>query len=835
MFRILKKIITYVLLAYVALYSIVWLFSPTVIRYFLSDYLSQHQLVLSDVSSIRYNPFISHLEITDVSISKSNELETVVFSLDVLELELHFYELLFDQVYVSAFVIDGLYVKVKKSAAGSDEGIEVAGISLPQNQAEQEPNSAPAPDDSSGAGEASFPYQLDAPEVTLKNSVIELAVDESTHRVKLNSFVISDLAATLAKQSLLLAVDSEVNQSSLTLDVKADLNQDDGKIRVDLDLTKIDLAHFKHFLPESITAFEGVVSYSGQHEISIEPSAIAVDWPKLSLKAENVLFTQDERTVKLAKHRLDSDALKVSVNLGNDGTGDDNSGDGLSGKSDTGDQSATVVAEGSAQISLDDFKTFYKSEENMLSAFKNLALNDVEFLIKEENSNVDVGQIQLTDAFLSDNVKDDVPALAQFKALTINKVKLTEQGIAIDDISLAGLALDAELNKDKVLLNLVELGIPVEDTQPVTEGTAVETETVASEEPQEAAQHKASEFAISLGEFRLADNADIHFTDNSVNPVYERHIAVTSLNAGPFDNQSPDNEIPYKAVGKSDKYAHFEFSGIVKPFAEVPVYSLKGFFKEISLPGISSYIKDALQYEIQSGQLDLGLDVTLTGTVIDGDADVLLRGIELTAADDHEAGTMQDHTSVPFNVALGMLKDSDGNVELSLPLSGDTSNPSFGFSGFMTLLVQQATIAAAQDYLITTFVPYASVVKVAIVAGEFALKVRVNDLVYPPGKVELQPEHEVFLKEFAALMKDKEDVQVRLCAVATAEDIGKPAGTVITEAADIQQLKVISNQRAHNFKDYMVEKEGVGSSRLLNCTPQINSSIEAKPSLTFET
>ncbi|UZE97164.1 DUF748 domain-containing protein [Alkalimarinus alittae] len=338
-----------------------------------------------------------------------------------------------------------------------------------------------------------------------------------------------------------------------------------------------------------------------------------------------------------------------------------------------------------------------------------------------------------------------------------------------------------------------------------------------------------------MGAFNLKNDAHIYFTDNGVSPAYKRHFIVTTLNAGPFDTQRPDDESLYTVVGKSDKYASFNFSGRAKPFSATPFYHLNGFFHEVSLPGISAYIKEALRYEIQSGQLDLGLDVTLTGDIIDGEADVLLRGIELTAADDHEAGSINDQTSVPFNMALGLLKDGDGNVELSLPLLGDINSPSFGLSGFMTLVIQQATLSAAKDYLMTTFVPYASVVKVAIVAGEFALKVRVNDLVYPAGEVALQPEHDVFLEEFSALMKDKEDVSLKLCAVAVAADIDKPAGTKMTEASDIEQLNAISNQRVENFKDYMVDEEGISSSRLLLCTPQINSSKDAKPSLTFST
>ncbi|UZE97163.1 hypothetical protein [Alkalimarinus alittae] len=125
--------------------------------------------------------------------------------------------------------------------------------------------------------------QFVIPTLTLKNSAIELAIDEALHELKLNSFVISDLNATLAAQRLLLAIDSEINQSSLSLEIKADLNAGTGNVMVDVGLTKIDIARFKHFLPDNITELEGQASYHGQHVIELGADSITVAWPRLNV------------------------------------------------------------------------------------------------------------------------------------------------------------------------------------------------------------------------------------------------------------------------------------------------------------------------------------------------------------------------------------------------------------------------------------------------------------------------------------------------------------------------------------------------------------------------
>jgi hypothetical protein len=142
-------------------------------------------------------------------------------------------------------------------------------------------------------------------------------------------------------------------------------------------------------------------------------------------------------------------------------------------------------------------------------------------------------------------------------------------------------------------------------------------------------------------------------------------------------------------------------------------------------------------------------------------------------------------------------------------------------------------MSAAKEYLLTTFVPYANVVNVAMSAGDYLLKVRFNDLAFPIKETQLSDQHTEFLTQFSALMKDKPDTQLTLCAIATPQDINKPMGIEITDKAEIKQLAEMSEKRLDNFKEYMVKQEGVSSSRLLLCSPKIDSSVDAKPRITF--
>ena len=116
---------------------------------------------------------------------------------------------------------------------------------------------------------------------------------------------------------------------------------------------------------------------------------------------------------------------------------------------------------------------------------------------------------------------------------------------------------------------------------------------------------------------------------------------------------------------------------------------------------------------------------------------------------------VKDQVSMPLNIALGMLMDGDGNLELGVPLSGKTSDPSFGLSSFIALVTQKAAMSAAESYVMKTFVPYANIVSIAKSAGEFLLKVRFEDLPYEINQVTPNVSQQAYLDPFIALMQDK--------------------------------------------------------------------------------
>jgi hypothetical protein len=809
--KTLAKAIKFFSLFIIALLLIIWLSSPFVSRHYLTKYLNEHQLTLADKTTIRYNPFWSNLNIRELEIVSVENSDKPLISLKSLNVTLSLFKLLTDTLFVSEFAIDGLYLDVNLNGESPIiGGFVIANNSNETKKSVETPAAQTADLAKDSNNEVANNYQVSLPYFSLSNATFNVGIEQSQQEFIINSLVIKNVLASTKTQQAEVVLNALINKAPLLLKLNADLTSEQRKISSEITLSELALAPLQPLLTANITeqeplTMQGSISLNSKQSISLSTAVTDINVETFELKATDFKATQKNKTLALNIFPLTLENFSLVL---------------------VNEQAPKI--NGTASLNINDLKAYEGEGAQLLAKISTIKLDDITVTTTESLITASIKNLIIEQSLFAENTTDNFPPLAQFKNLSINDVTVSQQGLFIDTINLLGLTIDTNLDKEK---NITGLPTSPKDQPPVAEPIAKTINSPKTIEGEAGSEEKL--FLLSLNSFSFGDTAGITFIDRSTSPYYKRSFNITTFNAGPFDNQKPQQESNFTLTGNSDKYANFNLSAVAKPFSKKDYYKLNGFFKEVSLPSLSTYIAQALNYELKSGQLDVDLDVTIDDKKIAGKTKLFLRGVELGAANDHETGTVKSQTSVPFNIALGMLKDGDGNVELDIPLKGSTDDPSFGMSGFINLLVKKATMSAAKEYLITTFVPYANVVNVAMSAGDYLLKVRFNDLNFPIKETQLTAQQSQFLAQFSALMTDKLDTQLTLCAIATPEDIDKPLGTKITDIDDIKQLAEISGQRLEAFKDYMVKEHGIASSRLLLCSPKIDSTKGAKPRITF--
>ena len=820
-------------MAIFCLFFLIWIMSPYLSHYFIQQQLNTYQLTLNEQSSIRYNPFITQVTIDDLQLSKNNK---TVFAIEKLTLETSIIKLLFKQLDISKFAIDGLFAKVDIN----DEKINVAGIEIDtsknntpeassnpeaaaQTHSENNTDKVTEKNSDKNSSNAAPDYQLVMSELSLTNSRIELTLNKQPIPIILTTINVTNLSADSTHQQAHLLTDVNILNAQITLKADANLQKNLGMINSEFALINADLSSFQPWLPAEIENLLGTANLSSTAQLSLSTDNTELALTETALAVDGLSFMNQKQLIAIDNQAVNLSELNVILS-----------------------EDKPLSIEGSGDLSVSNLSVKNQQHAHYVIASIRQIINEA-FTISSPNFAPQLSFEHLTvdDVKISRDHSSELPALTQFNQLAINNVTVSATAAEIETITLSELMVHAEIDKNKVLANLKAINslkanneLSATSTSSEAEAEVVKAEENIEQSPTEIDAKNTqpqTNFHLKLGSFALLNDSKIHFNDLSVKPVYERDFILSEFHFGPLDTHVPELESKLTIRGKSNEYSKITIDGIAKPFLPEPYYAVEGGITEVSLQEVSAYIKDSLNYEIKSGQLNVAIDVQLSGKKITGEKNILLRGLDFTAVDDHDVDSLKDKTAIPFAIALGMLKDSQGNVELNIPLTGSTDDPSFGISGFITLLVKQATMSAAKDYLMTTFVPYANVVSIAMTAGEMLLKVRFNDLEYPVNQFTFNEQQQEFLQQFALLMKDKPETQVTICPVSTPADIGSALGSKVTTESDIDQLTELSIKRFKTFKKEMVEQHQLESSRLLMCTPQIDSAKDAKPRLTFAT
>jgi len=774
---------------FIGLYLVIWAISSPLSKYFIAPILVEQGLTLSSDTSIRYNPFMSQLTVSDLTLYLNKEEK--VLSINELSIRLTLFRLFFDKIVISKFQLDNAYIKIKKTATQ----LVIAGIDLNKQNSSNE-----SQEKITETEPKSFDYQLILPKLDFSQINIDIENNNNPHQVVINNLLITQVKASEQSQQANINLKSIIDGTELTLDVDASFEQGQGEVNTQLAIIDYPIAKLQRYV-EDLSELSGAFSLVSEQSIAITTEQIKLHLKAAEITNKNLVVGYEQQFFTLDNLQQNINDLKLTLNQGE-----------------------ITELSGQGKITLNKASVYHNKPSQKLAYFEQLALNNMSFHFTD-TAEVKIAEFIIDNIFASKNEDTDLPPIVKLKQFSISDIIISEHYLAVNQIQLDSLQSQVILNKEKVISNLVALPVTKAEQEEVIE----EVDQV-DQVDQEINATKA-EFIVSLNELTLINDTQLSFLDNSVEPAAKRKLFIDKLTLGALSNaqDKKGNQTPFELVGRSNKYAHFDFKGFSQPFSQKPIHHLEGFLKELSLRAVSTYTQQAMQIELKSGQLNTGIDVTLEGEQLDGNVVILLQGLETGIADSDEAGALIDQGALPLNMALGMLKDSDGNVELDVPLSGSTSDPQFGMSSIVSLITQKAIWMATQDYLLKTFVPYANIVSAAMAVGEFALKLRFEDLPYQAKQISISEDQQAYLQAFIALMQDQEKTRVNICAISTPADINLKSGSKVTDKSHIKQLKEIGEQREEAFKEYIIKHGNVASSRLLLCSPKIDSSENSQP------
>ncbi|MFI8621156.1 DUF748 domain-containing protein [Marinomonas sp. NPDC078689] len=424
------------------------------------------------------------------------------------------------------------------------------------------------------------------------------------------------------------------------------------------------------------------------------------------------------------------------------------------------------------------------------------------------------------------------PPLATLSHLEVNQVNANQDGAQIKSVLTKNLVSNVLMDKERRISNLVFIDAnqqtPPDATVPKTSAPKEKDANNTLEKTPGAAQDPAfkAPYYVILGAFDLTGTSSVHLEDNGVKPPLKRTLEITKLSLRNLNTKDKKQATTLALEVKNGKYTKLNGDLTIWPLADELTMQSELTVSQAELPPYSPYIANVLGYQIDSGQLNLDLKLDSQQGELSGKSHLVLKQFDLGGT--YESGSAIKAGVIPLNIAVGALKDSNNNIDLDIPLSGNIDSPSFGWSDFLFIPVKKALFQASSSYLLQTFVPYANVITVAQFASDQLLKIRVKPLIYQAKETTIEDQQDVFLKQLVALLKDKKQSELKICGIASYVDLGleQPPATIDDQAR--HQANLIAEERANHLKDYLVSQD-IDSARLFICSPELDFSKKSQP------
>ncbi|MEV4782538.1 DUF748 domain-containing protein [Burkholderia sp. LMU1-1-1.1] len=168
-------------------------------------------------------------------------------------------------------------------------------------------------------------------------------------------------------------------------------------------------------------------------------------------------------------------------------------------------------------------------------------------------------------------------------------------------------------------------------------------------------------------------NAKLDFTDLSLRPqfgakIYELSGLITGLSS------KADARSQIELDGRVDDFGLARIRGQLNPFVPADNTDVNVVFKNVDMVSASPYSMKFAGYKIAQGKISLDLQYKVRNSQLEGNNQIVLDNLTLGERIDSP-----DAIKLPLELALAILKDSNGRIDLGVPVSGNMNDPQFSY------------------------------------------------------------------------------------------------------------------------------------------------------------
>jgi hypothetical protein len=280
----------------------------------------------------------------------------------------------------------------------------------------------------------------------------------------------------------------------------------------------------------------------------------------------------------------------------------------------------------------------------------------------------------------------------RWKSLHIGQLdlRLGDDALAIGEIALSDFFARAIINPEGKL-NLLQMVRHESPEAPVPADAAPDqaatTEPAAGKAAAPVAPAKPLPFPLRIERVTLQAGS-INFTDNFIKPNYSarlRQIGGRVSGLSTAEGSIADVELR----GSYDDVAPLNLTARVNPLSQQPYLDLQADVKGLDMSPFSPYSGKYAGYAIEKGKLSLFVKYKIENRLLTAENRIFLD--QLTFGEPVDS---PEATKLPVNLALALLKNRRGEIDINLPISGSLDDPQFSVGGLILKVIGNLFVKA---------------------------------------------------------------------------------------------------------------------------------------------
>jgi hypothetical protein len=384
----------------------------------------------------------------------------------------------------------------------------------------------------------------------------------------------------------------------------------------------------------------------------------------------------------------------------------------------------------------------FKPAEELLS-WKDLSLDGLEVALQPDVApHIEVAQTSLSDFFAK-------LTLSEAGRLNLQDVTASEPDSAGTD-SAGTLAKDASQTAG----TSANTSPPVAAVASTSDSKKIAIYTGNTMAKAENSSQDALAPLIRMGPISLS-NGRVDFNDRFIKPNYSARLSELTGKLSAFSSVASDGQVQLADLelrGRVEGTASLEILGKVNPLAKPVALDIKGRVRDLELAPLSTYSARYAGYGIERGKLsvDVAYKVQPDGQLTASN-NIVLNQLKFGDA------VPGAERSLPVKLAVALLADRNGVIDIDLPVSGSLNDPQFRIGPIVFKLIVNLIVKAVTA-------PF-SLLASAFGGGGDELSM----VSFAPGSALLAPEAKAGLDKVAKALMERPTLKMTVVGTASLE------------------------------------------------------------------